>query len=292
MDLQMPEMDGYQATAKLRSESRFKTLPIIAMTAHATMEERQRCLESGMNDHISKPIDPRVLFETVARFYKKQRSADFSPLQLPNTPEPLLPSIAPSNGIPAISGLDVEDGLFRVGGNQKLYLRLLRQFEEQQGDSGEQIASALAKGDLDTASRLAHTLKGVAGNVGAKTVHIAAAHLEKLIRDQAAPEDLKQAREQVAVALDELIAQMRVTLAPEIPAQAPATATDPAQSREAAAQLNSLLGQFDPGAADFIETHKSYLRPLFTSEEWAQLMQHAESYSFEECQDVLEKAVK
>ncbi|HMF99899.1 MAG TPA: response regulator, partial [Gemmatimonadaceae bacterium] len=70
MDLQMPEMDGYQATAKLRSDARFASLPIIAMTAHATIEERQRCLASGMNDHISKPIDPSALFETVGRYYR------------------------------------------------------------------------------------------------------------------------------------------------------------------------------------------------------------------------------
>ena len=69
MDLQMPEMDGYQATAKLRSDARFATLPIIAMTAHATIEERQRCLAAGMNDHIAKPIDPGNLFATVGRFY-------------------------------------------------------------------------------------------------------------------------------------------------------------------------------------------------------------------------------
>src|SRR5205823_3163227 len=70
MDLQMPEMDGYQATAKLRADRRFTSLPIIAMTAHATIEERTRCLAAGMNDHISKPIDPAMLFETVERFYK------------------------------------------------------------------------------------------------------------------------------------------------------------------------------------------------------------------------------
>ena len=69
----MPEMDGYQATAKLRSDARFATLPIIAMTAHATIEERQRCLAAGMNDHIAKPIDPGNLFETVGRFYKPER---------------------------------------------------------------------------------------------------------------------------------------------------------------------------------------------------------------------------
>ena len=70
MDLQMPEMDGYQATAKLRDDPRASTLPIIAMTAHATIEERQRCLAAGMNDHIAKPIDPATLFETVERYCK------------------------------------------------------------------------------------------------------------------------------------------------------------------------------------------------------------------------------
>ena len=75
MDLQMPEMDGYQATAKIRSDARFSTLPIIAMTAHATMEERQRCLAAGMNDHVSKPIDPAFLFETLGRYYKPAENA-------------------------------------------------------------------------------------------------------------------------------------------------------------------------------------------------------------------------
>ena len=75
MDLQMPEMDGYQATAKLRSDPRFAALPIIAMTAHATIEERQRCLATGMNDHVAKPIDPGNLFATVSRFYARRTLA-------------------------------------------------------------------------------------------------------------------------------------------------------------------------------------------------------------------------
>ena len=165
MDLQMPEMDGYQATAKLRSDARFSALPIIAMTAHATIEERQRCLAAGMNDHVSKPIDPAMLFATVGRFYR-----------------PLTPSVSPSAGervaegrvggmsddLPSIPGLDAKDGLSRVAGNRKLYLKLLRQFVEQQGPAVEQITTALAQGDVALAERLAHTLKGVAGNIGAK----------------------------------------------------------------------------------------------------------------------------
>ncbi|HET6267527.1 MAG TPA: response regulator, partial [Acidobacteriota bacterium] len=83
MDLQMPDMDGYQATTKIRSDSRFKELPIIAMTAHATMEERQRCLEMGMNDHVAKPIDPTLLYETLRRFYKPKQDETKPPAQSP-----------------------------------------------------------------------------------------------------------------------------------------------------------------------------------------------------------------
>ena len=158
MDLQMPEMDGYQATAKLRSDSRLAALPIIAMTAHATVEERQRCLAAGMNDHVAKPIDPAALFEAVGRFYKPAEGA-------PAPDQPSSP--APQEALPSIAGLDTNDGLSRVGGNRKLYVKILRQFAEQQGPALDQVADALAKGDHALAERLAHTLKGVAGNIGA-----------------------------------------------------------------------------------------------------------------------------
>src|SRR5213078_4911466 len=90
MDLQMPEMDGYQATAKLRFDARFAALPIIAMTAHATIEERQRCLASGMNDHISKPIDPGALFETVARYYRSAPGTSASVPAIAKTSDPVV----------------------------------------------------------------------------------------------------------------------------------------------------------------------------------------------------------
>ena len=177
MDLQMPEMDGYQATAKLRSDARFVTLPIIAMTAHATMEEKQRCLAAGMNDHISKPIDPDNLYETVERFYKPTVIADASPRHLTPGEESAdsQQQLQPEDFF-SITGLDAKDGLKRVAGNRKLYEKLLRQFVEQQGPAVEQITAAQAQGDNALAERLAHTLKGVAGNIGAKSVQSTAAN--------------------------------------------------------------------------------------------------------------------
>src|SRR5205814_7858557 len=118
MDLQMPEMDGYQATAKLRSDARFAALPIIAMTAHATIEEKQRCLAAGMNDHISKPIDPGALFETVARYYRSAPATSASVPPNAKTSDPvvktggtLMESRADNIGIPNVEGLNSAEGL-------------------------------------------------------------------------------------------------------------------------------------------------------------------------------------
>ncbi|MCZ7640780.1 MAG: response regulator [Verrucomicrobia bacterium] len=188
MDLQMPEMDGYQATRRIRDEARLAGLPIIAMTAHATIEERQRCLQAGMNDHVAKPIDPALLFETLGRYYRpataemrSEREAGGEPKERSGGGEATdmscgAPATAPGAGaipneagelaLPVVEGLDTADGLTRVAGNRKLYLKLLRQFVEQQGSAPAQIAAALTGGDVPLAERLAHTVKGVAGSLG------------------------------------------------------------------------------------------------------------------------------
>jgi two-component system sensor histidine kinase/response regulator len=313
MDLQMPEMDGYQATAKLRSDAQFRTLPIIAMTAHATIEERQRCLASGMNDHIAKPIDPDNLFETIGRYYKPTRTSaergiGVDPLRAAEENEPeasraAIPALdrvevipAESEHLPSIAGLDTKGGLARVVGNRKLYLKLLRQFVEQKGAASEQITNALATGDIALAEQLAHSLRGVAANVGAISVQSTAGELEKRLRDGAERSAIDSAREHLTAALRPLIAQLRTALASSPPATAaqppkPAPA-NPAQSRDAAARLIQLLSEFDPGSADFIASHYAALSPLFDSTTWPQFEALVEGYAFAEAQAQLERAVK
>jgi CheY-like chemotaxis protein len=313
MDLQMPEMDGYQATAKIRSDARFAQLPIIAMTAHATMEERQRCLAAGMNDHLSKPIDPALLFDTVGKFYQPAPlapSATRAEGQDMNTPHPPsgnpLPvgrgegrgegAVSPGDDLPPIDGLDTKDGLSRVARNRKLYLKLLRQFVEQQGPALSQISAALAQGDVALAERVAHTLKGVAGNIGAKSVQVAAGIVEKLIRDRAEAAAVESAIQRVAIALDPLLAQLQPALesaAAAAPAQvaAPTLPADPAQSRAFAEQLIRLLSEFDPGAADFIEANRSTLSPLFPGDAWTAFEKLVQNYAFAEAQASLEQAL-
>jgi two-component system sensor histidine kinase/response regulator len=299
MDLQMPEMDGYQATARLRSDARFATLPIIAMTAHATFEERQRCLAAGMNDHISKPIDPVVLYETVGRFCR----TGFQPVLADSTVvSPVGPlgtgetPVLPDQAVPPIDGLDVTDGLSRVAGNRKLYLKLLRQFDEQQGPVVGQVSAALAQGNRDLAERLAHTLKGVAGNIGAKAVQAAAGKLEKLIRERAAATEAEAAQGELAAVLHPLLVQLRAALqSPPPSTPSPVTALpagDSAMTREATTQLARLLSEFDAGAADFIEERQAALRPLFPGDSWAQFEKLVQNYSFADAQAQLEQALK
>ena len=178
MDLQMPEMDGFTATRLLRSDPRLRKFPIIAMTAHALVEERQRCLDAGMNDHVSKPIDPDNLFATLLRWAKPR------PRQGVDSETPIIKTKTPDEAaLPEISGIKIAEGLNRVAGNTRLYRDLLGQFAAKQGDAAVQISTALESGDLKLAERIAHTVKGVAGNLGIAEVHSVAQKLEKALRE-------------------------------------------------------------------------------------------------------------
>ena len=285
MDLQMPEMDGFQATAKIRADQRFRALPIIAMTAHATTEERQRCLSAGMNDHVAKPVDPDQLIDTVARFCRAAGTS--TPGDQGGT--------APDADLPAVDGLDTRDGLLRVGGNRRLYLNLLRQFVEQQGMAAAQVRGALAAGDPAQAARVAHSLKGVAGNIGAKAVHAAAGGLETLIRERAPGAEVDASIRGVAEALDRLVRGLRAALEPAAAegAQPPAALpVEPRQSLEVATRLRTLLSQFDPGAVGFLEANHAALRPLFEADDWLRFERLISAYGFADAEAELEGAMR
>jgi two-component system sensor histidine kinase/response regulator len=187
MDLQMPLLDGYETTKEIRSDARLAGLPIVAITAHATVEERQKCLDAGMNGHVSKPIDPAVLFAAI-------RLAVGSVSDTGHALPQAVVSDAKEIGQPVLSevpGLNSADGMQRVAGNEKLYRKLLRQFAATERDAAERIAAALAVHDRVLAEQLAHAVKGVAGNIGALRVQNAAANLEKAIGRSAAAADIE-----------------------------------------------------------------------------------------------------
>ena len=150
MDLQMQGMDGYRATRRIRADRRFVALPIIAMTADAVPGVREKCLDAGMNDYLTKPFKPNDLYATLARWIASARTAQY--------PAPPLKSAEPD--------WDCDAALARVSGNRTLYRRLAHQFFEKYEHAAAEVSAALQRHARDDAARLLHTVKGVAANLG------------------------------------------------------------------------------------------------------------------------------
>jgi CheY-like chemotaxis protein len=179
MDIQMPELNGYETTQEIKKNEQYKNLPIIAMTAHAMASDHEKCLEAGMVDVITKPIDPDKMFATLLKWIKPGDRDTISEVEEEEPQEEdkvKLPS--------KIAGIDIPTGLTRVGGNKKLFKKLLLSFRESNGNTPEKIKEALEKGDMELAERLAHTVKGVSGNFAANNLYNAAGALEVAIKDE------------------------------------------------------------------------------------------------------------
>jgi signal transduction histidine kinase/DNA-binding response OmpR family regulator/HPt (histidine-containing phosphotransfer) domain-containing protein/CHASE3 domain sensor protein len=273
MDLQMPEMDGYTATGLLRAEARFKDLPIIAMTAHALVEERQRCLDAGMNDHVTKPIDPDAVFSAVRRWTKPREIHAAAPVAGPASADIVLPEI---------EGIDLAGGLKRVAGNKRLYRSLLEQFPSKQGEAGAQIAAALQSGNRELAGRIAHTVKGVAGNLGIGSVQSAAEKVERAIREQTgtgAP-----LLEEFASTLSGMVRAIRTGLAGTAPAQnavGSPKAFDPEAASAAVTRLKALIEDSDGDAVDAFSAVEDALAGMVDKERLDTLRNALGDFDFE-----------
>ena len=184
MDLQMPVMDGYAATRKIRENPKFEKLPIIAMSASTMTSDIEKTQEAGMNDHVSKPIDIKALFETLFKW--------IGPLdrEVPQVIQAKSVSTKTDDDlqIPELEHIDTQLGLQRVAGNKKLFLNLLEKFHRDFSDSAKEIREAVQAGDFDLAQRLAHTVKGVAGNIGAQELAGVSATLELAFKERSEPD--------------------------------------------------------------------------------------------------------
>ena len=183
MDVQMPVMDGYEATGAIRSDPGFKDLPIIAMTAHAMAGDRERSLEAGMNDHVTKPIDPEILYRTLAKW------VSLSGAEGPEKKKVDVESRAEAGigrtteELPELDGINVEAGLKRLLGNVVTYRRILMQFSKDFQNAAESLETLFSEEKYDEAKILAHTIKGAGGNIGAESLQMAAAAIEDLFKE-------------------------------------------------------------------------------------------------------------
>jgi len=190
MDLQMPVMDGYTATRTIRQDVRFKGLPIIAMTAHAMAEDSEKSRLAGMNDHITKPIDPEVLYATLAEWISAApprgeagSKAETTLQPVPDNCGAVIPAAPEEKPFPAfLDGFDLPSGLGRLQGNQALYRKLLISFGDRYAQRVNEIRQALDDGDYSSVHKLAHEIKGVAGNLSATELNAAATALDQLVK--------------------------------------------------------------------------------------------------------------
>jgi PAS domain S-box-containing protein len=275
MDMQMPVMDGIEATRILRANPRYQTLPIIAMTANAMASDRELCLEAGMNDHIAKPIDPEQLFGVLLRWIR--RTDGDGKIAHIRTPAHAAKGQAGDTDL-VIPGIDVRSGLKRTGGHRQRYETLLRKFAEQQLDAAEAMQAALTKGDAATAERTAHSLKGAAGTLGAVSLSEAAASAETAIKTG---RGVDAALKSLSFALDPVLAAIRKALPEESAGNgAGAPAGDPATVKEPLIRLKQLLESDDGEAADYIVDAKSQLKGVLTPAEIKMLTDRIGNFDF------------
>ncbi|WP_404301942.1 ATP-binding protein [Alicycliphilus denitrificans] len=190
MDIQMPEMDGLTATREIRKQPHLHGLPIIAMTAHAMVGDRERSLQAGMQDHLTKPLAPDALYAALLRWIAPRQAGRMAATAAPT----------PTLGIPALAGMDTERGLAQALGRPELYQRLLANFVQEFAGSIQAMADAQAARDWPLARRLAHSLKSASATIGATALAQQAKGLEDsfMQRHAATDEQLASSRAELA----------------------------------------------------------------------------------------------
>ncbi len=213
MDLQMPVMDGLTATRRIRGELGQAALPIIAMTANVSEADRQACRDAGMDDHIGKPFDVRVLLELLVRHTRGDPAAageGAGPVPVPAPESREAPDVPEGASAPAQGTVDTAAALERLGGDRTLYAQVLEEFLAEMAQVPPRLASLLAGGDLAGAAGILHTLKGLAGTVGAMELAAQARAWEAQLRQPAAgtpPDDVLPAVRRALDALQEPLAR-------------------------------------------------------------------------------------
>ncbi|MBF0224452.1 MAG: response regulator [Desulfobacterales bacterium] len=179
MDIQMPELDGYETTQRIRKNSNYKDLPIIAITAHAMIEEKEKCKAVGMNDHISKPFMQHDLFSTLKKWIKPEK---LRKKVMNNTQKKI--SIFDSD----LPGISINDALLNLGGNDKLLLDIIQLFGKSNQNASGDIKDLIKNQDYLSAQIMAHTIKSSAGFIGAKKLSDLARQLESSLKAQSLDE--------------------------------------------------------------------------------------------------------
>ncbi len=267
MDMQMPVMDGVEATRQLRRLPGLAALPVVAMTANAQAADRQRCQEAGMNDFIPKPIEPELLWQTLLKWIAPRPAAAAAD----SDSDMATAAVSTAPAAPAldlgVAAIDPGPALRRMLGNTELYFATVRKFCRLQENTGQTMAAALDAGDWVTAQRQAHTLKIVAASIGAGRLAEQAAALEKALAERLPRADADRHIGVIDGQLRELIAALR----DKLPAAPEAALPDVAGAAAAVAELEQLLSESNPEAMACLERNAAALKVIIPAARLAQI---------------------
>lgn len=258
MDMQMPVMDGLTATREIRKLPKLASLPIVAMTANVMAADLQACTDAGMNDHVAKPIDPDVLFAALTKWVLAREPM---PQKTAND-KPGLEAGDAKDTIDTIDGLDVKAGLRRVLNKRASYVNLLRKFVSGQAGVVAVIRSQLTAGEREAAQRSAHTLKGLAGTIGAVVLQEQAGIVEHAVKTGQEAGAVEHKLTRMQNELDRLVQALKLALPPERSASADVT-IDWGQARQIVERIEALLVNDDPEATEIFNEHAPMLRSVW-----------------------------
>ena len=284
MDVQMPIMDGYTATGKIREIERFADLPILAMTANALAEDRERAIEAGMNDHITKPINPEVLFSTLIKWIDPQSTEKRT-----ETPKSASVQSLQDDELPTeLPGIDIQRGIALVGGNEILFAKLLREFLIDHEDDIAKMKHAADHDDYEKGQRLAHTLKGLGGTIGAFRLSQISEMLETAFKEKSS-DALESSLPEFKLAMTELLTGLEKHFSTELTQDNSESDFETADIIASAEQLEKMLEEMDPEAEEVAIQLKKMLRKSPDLKRVAStLVKQVSGFEFEEAQGTLD----